>query len=216
MSPPVSSDASILDCLRRQGTATVLDLVEQAGVTATAVRGRLTRLMDQGLVAREAVVEGRGRPSHRYRLTEAGERSAGDNYDDLAKALWEEVRAIEHREIRRGLLGRIAARLSSVYREQIEGETSPERMRSLAGLMASREIPMEVEETDEGPTLTVLACPYPELAEQDRTVCAMERQLFAELVEEPLRLSGCRLDGESCCTFQVSGGPGTTEAAAVS
>lgn len=216
MSPPISSDASILDCLRRSGSATVSQLVEQAGVTATAVRGRLTRLMDQGLIAREAVVEGRGRPSHRYRLTEAGVRSAGNNYDDLAKALWEEVRAIEHREIRRGLLGRIAARLSDVYRERIDGETLPDRMKSLVGLMAGREIPMEVRDTDEGPTLTVLACPYPELAEQDRTVCAMERQLFAELVDGPLRLTGCRLDGESCCTFQVSGGPGTSAAAAVS
>jgi predicted ArsR family transcriptional regulator len=51
--------------------------------------------------------------------------------------------------------------------------------------------------------LTALACPYPELADQDRSVCAMERMLFAEVLGESVRLSKCRLDGDTCCSFEV-------------
>src|SRR4249920_3825489 len=90
-----SSDRSIVDFLRRRGEATVAEMTELLGVTATAVRQRLTRLMEQGLIERQSEAAGRGRPTHRYSLTPAGVRSAGNNYDQLAQVLWDEVRAIE-------------------------------------------------------------------------------------------------------------------------
>ncbi|HTU25776.1 MAG TPA: hypothetical protein VMF30_10280, partial [Pirellulales bacterium] len=51
--------------------------------------------------------------------------------------------------------------------------------------------------------LTVWACPYPELAEVDRGICAMERLMFAELLARDVRLTACRLDGDPCCRFQT-------------
>ncbi|MGI9427627.1 MAG: helix-turn-helix transcriptional regulator, partial [Bythopirellula sp.] len=86
--PESLSDRSIVDYLRREGACTISELVAFAGVTSTAIRHRLNRLMEQGLVAREAEAIGRGRPTHRYRLTAAGTRQAGDNYEDLAGVLW--------------------------------------------------------------------------------------------------------------------------------
>jgi len=55
------------------------------------------------------------------------------------------------------------------------------------------------------PLLQARACPYPDLAEQDRSVCSMERMMFSELAGEDLRLSHCRLDGHTCCTFEPAG-----------
>ncbi len=54
------------------------------------------------------------------------------------------------------------------------------------------------------PVLTALACPYPQLAEQDRGICALERMMIAELVQQDVKLSACRLDGDSCCRFQTN------------
>ena len=65
------------------------------GVTATAVRQRLQRLMAEGLIERHTERKGRGRPNHRYSLTEKGERSAGTNFSDLAVVLWEEIKAVD-------------------------------------------------------------------------------------------------------------------------
>ena len=75
---------------------------------------------------------------HRYSLTPAGVRSAGNNFDQLAQVLWDEVRAIDDPEVRQGLLKRISHRLASEYREQLAGETLPERMESLASLMGGQ------------------------------------------------------------------------------
>ena len=144
---------------------------------------------------------GRGRPSHCYRLTAKGRRKTGANFADLAVALWQEVRSIQDLEVRRGLLQRISRRLVSMYADQIEGETIEQRMQSLKKLLSGRNIPVAVESSGGLPVLTVLACPYPDLAEQDRTICSMERIMFAELLGENLTLNQCRLDEGSCCTF---------------
>ena len=200
----VPSDLTILDLLRKRDAMTVADFEAALAVTATAVRQRLNRLLAQGLLQRELEESGgRGRPSHRYRLTQAGRRHAGVNFADLAVALWQEVRSLPDAQLQRGLLQRIAQRMTSIYREQLRGETLVERMEALAELFQQRQIPFEVRR-DQGkpPVLTALSCPYPGLAEQDQSVCAMERLLISGLLDRPVTLDQCRLSGASCCTFQ--------------
>ncbi|MEQ8788084.1 MAG: winged helix-turn-helix transcriptional regulator [Pirellulaceae bacterium] len=198
----VSSDVAILDLLRKCDSLSVAELASAMEVTATAVRQRLTRLMAQGYIERFATKAGRGRPSHSYMLTQSGRRKTGANFADLAVALWQEIRDIKDVEVRRGLLQRLSKRLAEMYRDRISGATLDERMESLAGLFAERRIPFSVDRSGDLPILTAHACPYPELAEQDRSVCAMERIMFSELLGENVRLTDCRLDGDaSCCTF---------------
>ncbi len=201
---PTSSDIAVLDLLRRSGPLKVSQVATATGVTATAVRGRLKRLMAQRLIDRVLVRGGRGRPSHGYALTEKGRRKTGSNFADLAIALWSEVRGIDDLEVRRGLLGRLARRLAIVYAERVDGTTMAERMESIKGILADRQVAFEVDQTGDLPILKAAECPYPELAEQDRTVCAMEKMLFSELLGQNLHLADCRLDGDSCCTFETN------------
>ena len=197
-------DVTLLDCLRKADALTVSELGGLMGVTATAVRQRLSRLLDLELIERSAAPAGRGRPSYKYRLTEQGRRQTGSNFADLALALWDEVKSIADPEVRRGLLQRLSARLASFYASEVEAGDVQARMQAVAALLSSRKIPFEVEVHDELPVLTALGCPYTELAEKDRSICAMERMLFTELVGEKLNLSSCRLDGSSCCTFELA------------
>lgn len=199
-----TSDKAVLDFLRRHGAVTIGALVAEMGVTATAVRQRLQRLMADGKIERHTERKGRGRPNHRYSLTEKGERAAGTNFADMASVLWEEIKSVEDPEIRRGLLKRIAGRLAERYRKEVGGEKLNERMTSLAELMGEREIPFHVEQTGGLPVLSALACPYPELAKRDRGVCTMEKMMLSEILGANVRLSECRLDGATCCTFTPS------------
>lgn len=201
------SDQSLLNLLRKRGELGIGDLVSELGVTATAVRQRLGRLMEEELVCREEVVRGgRGRPSHCYRLTEKGRRTSGNNYADLVDVLWAEIRAIDDPEIRVGLLKRIAKQLANRAGE-LAGDSLEEKMQRLAELMQERRIPFEVDNSGELPVLTAVACPYPELVENDKSICAMERMLFSEVLGESMRLTGCRPQGDSCCSFEPSNAP---------
>jgi predicted ArsR family transcriptional regulator len=237
-----TSDGDIVDLLRQTGSMCVSELAEATDVTATAVRQRLSRLMEQGLVGRHTLRSGRGRPSHRYVLTEKGQRQSGSNFVDLAMMLWQEIRSITEPSVRRGLIARLAKRMAGLYADRIEGETAGERMQAVAEVFGERNVPLAVDTVttsaepkvlrktgrgaesparenplkviditpamrippaSESAVLTVWACPYPELAEVDRGICAMERMMFAELLEQDVRLTACRLDGDPCCRFQT-------------
>lgn len=205
-----TSDSRLLDLIRLRGSMTVSEISTGMEVTATATRQRLSRLMGQGLISRQEVVADaskgkRGRPSHKYALTEQARLRAGTNFSDLAEVLWEEVHSVKDPEVRKGLLSRLATRLAKLYQGRTKaGASLTERMESVRELFAEREIPMRVDSSGAVPLLQVLDCPYPGLAERDRGICAAERMLFAEMLESPLRLTECRLEGHACCVFEPS------------
>jgi predicted ArsR family transcriptional regulator len=199
-----TSDVGLIALLRDRGALGISELTAAMNVTATAVRQRLTRLMNQGLIQRETTKMARGRPSHRYSLTERGRRQTNSNFADLTLALWNEVRSVKNPEVRTGLLQRIAKTLAEVYRPQMQGQNTAQRMQDVSAIMAERNVPFVVEQTGLLPVLTANGCPYPELAEQDRGICAVEKMLFSELLGEKVRLSECRLDGTSCCRFETN------------
>jgi DeoR family transcriptional regulator, suf operon transcriptional repressor len=227
-----SSDQGLIDLLRRHDALGISELVAAMQVTATAVRQRLNRLTANGIIERVTTHVPRGRPSHRYSLTEKGRRGSGNNFADLALVMWSEIREIKDPEVRSGLLQRLAKRMAANYATEIHGATSAERIDSIAEFFNSRNVPFQVEyveplpgddrASDQGradqsdlaknmhqtarlPILTALACPYPDLAEQDRGICALENMVLTELVGERVKLTDCRLDGASCCRFQTTG-----------
>lgn len=212
-----SSDAALVELLRVDGPSGIGDLARSLGVTATAVRQRLDRLIKAGLVARSSAPAdraGRGRPAHRYGLTEKGRRLGGDNFRDLALVLWRELKTVSDPLVRRGLLARVGSALGGLYRGEITGETPRERLQSVASLLRERNLSCGVESVPAAgglPVLTAYACPYPELAEQDRGICAAERAMLEDLVGAGIRLSECRLDGADCCRFTATESPPAPE-----
>jgi predicted ArsR family transcriptional regulator len=181
---------------------TVTELAEELEVTATAVRQRLTRLMARQYIGRTATKSGRGRPRHHYALTDKGRRKSGSNFADLAAALWEEIRLVQDPEVRRGLIQRLSHRLSQMYVGRVTGDSVRERMEQLGRLFEERQIPFNVGRQEDLPVLTVYACPYPELAGDDRSICSLERQMFTQVLGTELHQKECRLDGDTCCSFE--------------
>src|SRR5437660_7613510 len=176
-----STDRSLLDLIRRHGPLTVAEMAKRLGVTATAVRNRLTRLVGTGMVERRTEHGGRGRPRHTYQASVEAHKQLGQNYADLAVVLWDEMmRAVEDPKLRRMLFGRITDRLAELYRSQVTGDEWEGRLVQLGTLLNDRGIEAEVTRGDAGtaPMLKQHSCPYYELAEVDRAVCAMEREMF--------------------------------------
>ena len=198
----VASDIVIVDLLRKHASMTVVDLAASLEVTATAVRQRLNRLMAQGYVDRSSTKAGRGRPSHFYSLTGKGRRKAGSNFGDLAVALWKEIVAIQDPSVRRVLIQRVSERLADVYAERVEGSSVEQRMEQLAGLFRERRVSFNVDRDAGKPQLRAVSCPYPDLADRDRNICSMERQLLTRLLGTRLLQRECRLDGDQCCSFE--------------
>jgi DeoR family suf operon transcriptional repressor len=201
-----SSDRELLDLIRRRGPLTVVEMAETLGVTGTAVRNRLSRLLSTGLIERTTEHVGRGRPRHQYRASAEAHKRLGQNYADLAVALWEEMMgSVADSKLRRFLFTRITERLADVYRSKLTGEEWEGRLVQLSHVLHERGVEAEVAR-DESGVATFLrqhSCPYYELAEVDRAICALERKMFEKVLGRGLTLSHCRLDGDRSCDFRA-------------
>ncbi len=204
-----TTDRVLLDLIRRRGPATVVELSKELGVTGTAVRNRLARLLATGLVERKTEHIGRGRPRHAYQASQEAHKRLGQNYTDLAVALWEEMMAsVSDRKLRRMLFLRITERLAEVYRSKLTGHEWEGRLVQLSHVLHDRGVEAEVARDDAG-LATILrqySCPYYELAETDRAICSLERKMLEKVLGRGLRLSQCRLDGDRSCDFEAKPG----------
>lgn len=203
-----SVDRELLIAMRGGEAYGIGQLTEKLAVTATAVRQRIDRLLEMGLIDREKMVAGRGRPTYRYRLTVMGHRSAGANPADLADAMWREILAIEDDSLRARIVSSVAARLGQQYAAQVvsDGDDSFEsRMQKLSEMMTARHMAAEVSHSGQLPVLDIGVCPYPSLtdASSDRAMCRLEEQMISEALGQPVHLSSCRLDGDACCQFSA-------------
>ena len=198
-----NSDSDLVDLIRIAGPLSVTELSDAMEVTATAVRQRLTRLMAGQMIERETIRAGRGRPKHRYSLTEKGLRQSGSNFTDLALTLWREIRSAGDENLGRDVLRRISRALATGYAAQIHGNTPTERVQSLADLLNKQHIPTSVGSIEGHPTLTTHACPYPNLADHDQSICTMEKMMFSELIGKEMALTQCRLNGGGECRFEA-------------
>ncbi len=201
-----SSDRALLDLIRRSGPLTITEMVKDLGVTSTAVRNRLSRLIETGLVERETQAGSRGRPRHVYQASDLARRRLGQNYADLAVVLWDEMMTtVEDRRLRRLLFARITDRLADLYRREVSGPEWEGRLVQLSNLLHDRGVEAEVAH-DGAQALPILrqhSCPYYQLAEVDRAICALERKMFEKILGRGLRISQCRLDGDRSCDFQA-------------
>ena len=198
-------DRSFLAELRKQGAATIHVLCDRLGVTATAIRQRLTRLQAQGLISREQTKGDRGRPSHTYVVTTEGLRELGDNYRDLALMLWDEITRIDEDEVRAKLIGRVRDRLVQQYGRDVRASSLAERFEELRGLLTTLGFDVEVSHSD-GELLPILRennCPYHDLASRDASICDLEQTVFSEVLGVPVQRTQCCRDGDQCCEFSA-------------
>ena len=130
-----NQEREFLERLQRLGRATVQEICQDLGVTATAVRHRLVRLQSLGFVARDLVREGRGRPHHVYRVTTAGQRELGDNYGDLALVLWRELQSIPDEAVRTRVEQRIRDAMVSQYGSTVNGGDLIDRFNKLGAAL---------------------------------------------------------------------------------
>lgn len=218
--PPRCVDTQLLRALRGGRSLGIGPLTETLGVTATAIRQRLQRLLASGLIQRRKIIAGRGRPAFEYQLTDQGQRCVGADAAPLAEALWQEVLALADDDARQQILSGVARRLGRGYAASIAAgdETGElplgERMQRLGEALAAQQIEAQCEagETLAGasqsaagelPLLAICDCPHPLLrdATPDRTLCHLEAEIFSEALGLPVELADCVLDGDVSCQF---------------
>ena len=203
MNKPVpAADRALLVRLNQRGRASVEELCEDLGVTATAVRQRLGRLSEGGLIDRTPVNVGRGRPKHLYELTPVGRRGLGSNYQELADAMWSALSEVEDDAARSFLFGRLQDTLVARYGGDADGEGAlRERLAGLRDALHVHGYAVELDESGPLPVLREHHCPYLDISEEDPQICELEQRVFERVLGTGVSLTRCCRDGDACCEF---------------
>ena len=108
-----------LTLMLRQGETTAARLADELGVSVQIMRRHLRSLEEEGLVEASPSSAGPGRPSNRWRLTQAGRGHFPDGSDDFALGLLTSMAASLPADMVDGLLERQAIDKAAAYRRSI-------------------------------------------------------------------------------------------------
>ena len=147
----------VIEALKRDASATAGELATELGVTAMAVRQHLYDLEAEGIVRHEAPRgAGQGRPSKRWRLTEAAAQFFPDGHGELVADLMEDLRATLGEAAVEQLVAQRTARQIAAYAARLaDAETLEARLEELAAVRNEEGYMAEVQLQDDGSFLLI-------------------------------------------------------------
>src|SRR2546423_14132358 len=158
-----SPRAEVLRLIQRQGSASIKDLEAALGVTTTAVREQVARLLHEGFLQATRVRGDVGRPYYVYALTTKAQELFPKDYATLAVLLLEETLAMHGPEGLRTLLNRVSRRMAEKFEDQTQGRELQQKLLGLVAALgdAGMEISMLPVEGAQGDfVLKTSTCPY--------------------------------------------------------
>ena len=169
-----------LTLMLRQGEITAAALAEELGVSVQVMRRHLRSLEEEGLVEASSSSDGPGRPSNRWKLTQAGRGHFPDGSDDFALGLLSSMAASLPADMIDGLLERQAAEKAADYRSRIGAGTLKHRLERLVDLRRSEGYEAEFRPNPDGQgwVMSEFHCSVMKIAEQFPCVCDQELQLI--------------------------------------
>jgi predicted ArsR family transcriptional regulator len=202
---------SILLGLRHDGPRSPERLATDLGVSRTGVLQQLHSLEAAGLVKRQAVRHGVGRPRHVYDVTAAAQDLFPANYDGLATGLLAAIRSIGGDELvdgvfeerRRLTRDRIRQRLA----DRLEADAPlADRARELAVIQDEQGYLAEAVVGDDGVIRIVQHnCAIHRVSSEHAAACQAELDLFRELLGEDVERETHIATGDRCCSYRLGG-----------
>jgi predicted ArsR family transcriptional regulator len=196
----------IVRLLAGSSPMSVADLIDDTGVTRTAVTEQLNELLAGGYVERATEAPtGRGRPRHLYRATgSALAHLFAGNQRLLVPAMWDAITHIGGEELKRKVLNRVSRTMAKHYRDRIKGKTPRKRAAELAELLREEGSLVDVEDERNGQIVVrIRACQFYSMFEDTRSVCAVDQNVLRLVLGAPVRQVDCRHDGDACCSFAI-------------
>lgn len=193
----------IIEILKRRGSATVEELSSELHITSVTVRHHLDVLRSQGLVG-EPTVRHRtssGRPRHVYLLTAKAEELFPRNYENLARAVLDEIKSsLDTREINVVFEG-VANRMLTDAPRPIAGESVEARLDRAVKFLNEKGYVARWERCPEGIVVHTCNCPFDGIADQHRELCAVDLTLVSTVMGLTLRRVRYLAEGDDSCAY---------------
>lgn len=199
------SQAAIMEVLKRRGAASRTEIAANLGQTREAARQHLMALEREGWITRdEPVADNRpGRPSIRYRLTDAGDHLFPKHYDAMSIEL---IDTLVERLGKPGLQDMLAAitdRQVERWQAELDGLDLAEKLDRLKGIYFEDDPYTRVERDGDGFVLIERNCPFLNVALQRPALCSVTVSTLSRLLGVRVYREARFQDGDRHCAFRV-------------
>ena len=200
---------ALLTRLRHDGPSSPEHLAAGLGVSRTGVLQQLHALETAGLVSRQAVRHGVGRPRHVYDVTAAAQDLFPTNYDGLASGLLAAIRAIGGEELVDGVFDERRRITRDCIRQRLAERLTPEarlvdRARELAVIQDEQGYLAEATVGADGVIrLVERNCAIHRVAADNGAACQAELDLFREILGPDVERETHIAAGDRCCTYRI-------------
>ncbi len=197
--------AALLKVLKERRSATLAELAQEIGVTRVCVHGHMTDFEAAGLVSlKKRLIQGRGRPSHVYELSEAGENIFPKDYAGLACGLLKQIRERYGSKVVLELLRQRNQKTSEAWKAELSQESRSARLEGLTRRLSKLGYEAKAVYVDGQAWLTLANCPYAKVAKQFPELCAAETQLHQDVLGYRVQRDGPRIvDGGVRCQYRL-------------
>jgi predicted ArsR family transcriptional regulator len=207
--PASPAQDRILHVLKTRGPQGAQALARRLGVTATAVRQHLERLLDEDLVAFEDVTGQVGRPKRVWRLAPRSDVRFPDSHAELAVGVIEAARAAFGPGGLDRLVAARTARQVEDYAERMPPSKASleRRVAALARIRAAEGyMAVSSRDPDGGFRLVEDHCPIRAAATSCLGLCAGELRLFEQVLGPGVAVERVEhvLAGGSRCAYRIS------------
>lgn len=184
------------------------DLVERLGITKTAVRGHIDKLITLGYVRHADSRGSVGRPKRRYHLTEEGDEVFPRRYAWLSNELLAMLAEQMGPEAVGGLMSDLAERVSASLGPSGPAKRPVTRLKEVVDVLNDLGYRARIRQSDvrKGPVVEAVNCVYHSVAQRHPKLCSFDVRFLEQSSGMNVRLEKCIARGDSVCRFCFSAG----------
>lgn len=199
------SQQKLLNLVKRTGPLSVAGAVDRTELAETTIRQHFDNLESHGLVTTKKRIQGRGRPTLDYVLTDKGHSLFPSQNDQMLYRLLEFlIREGYHAEIDRFLREYWETRRQKLQ-SRLEGvpDKLEPRMEVVEQFLEDEGFMPQIEIDDDGSVeIRECNCPLSQIVESTRLPCRLEAQFLEQVVDQALERVEYIPEGSPACVYQ--------------
>lgn len=202
------SKEELINLIKRNGTISIDDAVEETSLAKTTLREHLLQLERDGYVERDYVRSGPGRPSLQFQITQKGNSLFPSSESALIKELLHYLKT-------KGEEQTIEEFFESFWDERIAKAKRRMDATSASNLKKRVEVLMQmleeegfmpefdVDKDDNTLTIKECNCPFSEVVKETRLPCKLEAMFFEKLFKGETERTAYIAEGDYSCTYNI-------------
>ena len=202
------SKKEIIDLIKRRGTLSIDEAVEEIDLAKTTLREHFLQLERDGYVERDYVRSGPGRPSLQYQLTSKGNSLFPSSESKLIRNIINYLKSKGSEQLVEDFFEDFWDQRLEVAQDRMKKSSADDPESKVRILMQMLEeegfMPeFEVDESESSLTVKECNCPFSEVIKETRLPCKLEEMFYKKLFNDKAERTSYIAEGDYSCTYDI-------------